>query len=105
MIQKEAKFQIGQLVSHLKFGYRGVVFDIDPEFSETEEWYATMAKSLPPKDEPWYNVLVDCQLHTTYVAERNLAPDESGLPIAHPLIDSLFSGFIGGSYRHHIAKN
>lgn len=101
----EAKFHIGQLINHLKAGYRGVIYDIDPVFSLTEEWYATMAKSLPPKDKPWYHVLVDGQQHTTYVAERHLAPDESGRPITHPLIDSLFLSFDGGSYKRQIASN
>ena len=87
MQQQEAKFHIGQVISHLKSGYRGVVYDIDPVFSGTEEWYATMATSLPPKDKPWYHVLVDGQQHTTYVAERHLTPDESGRPITHPLVD------------------
>ena len=105
MRQQEAKFYIGQLISHLKSGYRGVVYDIDPVFSLTEEWYAAMARSLPPKDTPWYHVLVDGQGHTTYVAERHLTPDEAGRPISHPLIDSLFSGFEDGSYKRHIVAN
>lgn len=105
MQQQESKFHIGQLINHLKFGYRGVVFDIDPVFSGTEEWYAAMATSHPPKDKPWYHVLVDGQRHATYVAERHLAPDESGRPITHPLIDSLFSGFEGGSYKRQIVTN
>ena len=105
MQQQEAKFHIGQLISHLKSGYRGVVYDIDPVFSLTEEWYAAMAKSRPPKDMPWYHVLVDGQGHTTYVAERHLTPDESGHPITHPLIGSLFSGFEDGSYKCQIATN
>ena len=105
MQQQEAKFHIGQQISHLKSGYRGVVYDIDPVFSLTEEWYAAMARSLPPKAKPWYHVLVDGQGHTTYVAERHLTPDESGHPITHPLIDSLFSGFEDGIYKRHIAAN
>lgn len=105
MQPQESKFHIGQLVSHLKFGYRGVVYDIDPVFSGTEEWYAAMATSRPPRDKPWYHVLVDGQQHTTYVAERHLTPDESGRPVTHPLIDSLFTGFEGGSYKRGIAAN
>ena len=104
-MEHSAKFFVGQIVHHKKFNYRGAVFDVDATFQGSDEWYALVARSRPPKDQPWYHVLVDGAEHTTYVAERNLAPDESGLPIAHPLIDSLFSGFIGGSYRHHIAKN
>jgi heat shock protein HspQ len=105
MEHQEAKFHVGQLITHLKAGYRGAIYDIDPVFSETEEWYAAMAKSLPPKDEPWYHVLVDGQRHTTYVAERHLASDETGDPIVHPLVDHMFSGFEGGRYFHQIAHN
>ena len=105
MEPQESKFHIGQLVGHLKFGYRGVIYDIDPVFSGTEEWYAAMATSRPPRDKPWYHVLVDGQQHTTYVAERHLAPDESGHPVSHPLIDSLFTGFEGGSYKRGITAN
>ena len=100
-----AKFHVGQIISHVKFGYRGVVFDIDPVFSGSEDWYATMARSKPPKDKPWYHVLVDGQQHTTYVAERHLAPDDSGGPIVHPLVDSLFSSFDGQSYKGQITTN
>lgn len=94
----EAKFHVGQLVLHLRFGYRGVIFDVDPVFQETEEWYAAMATSRPPKESPWYRVLVHGELHTTYVAERNLEADGSTTPIDHPLIDVLFSGFANGRY-------
>ena len=105
MRQQESNFHIGQLVRHLKFGYRGVVYDIGPEFSGTEAWYAAMARSLPPKDKPWYHVLVDSQRHTTYVAERHLTADETGAPIIHPLLDSLFSGFEDGRYKRKISTN
>jgi heat shock protein HspQ len=105
MQQQEAKFHIGQLINHLKAGYRGVIYDLDPEFSGTEEWYATMAVSRPPKDKPWYHVLVDGHQHTTYVAERHLAPDDTLRPVSHPLVDSLFSGFEDGSYKRQIASN
>ena len=101
----EAKFHVGQVITHLKFGYRGVVFDVDAAYAGSEEWYAVMAKSRPPRDEPWYHVLVDGATHTTYVAERHLAPDDSGRPIAHPLIDSLFSGFADGGYMLHAPRN
>lgn len=101
----EAKFYIGQLVTHLKFSYRGVVFDVDSEFAGTDEWYETMARSLPPKDRPWYHVLVHGAEHTTYVAERHLAPDTTGQPINHPLIDTLFAGLENGCYILHARHN
>ena len=98
MDQNAAKFHVGQRVIHLKFNYRGVIFDVDPEFAGTEEWYEAMARSRPPKDRPWYHVLVDKADHTTYVAERHLASDTTGLPINHPLVGSLFSGIRNGVY-------
>jgi len=98
-----ARFGVGQLIHHRLFGYRGVVFDVDPVFSGTEEWYEQMAKSRPPRDRPWYHVLPDGVSHTTYVAERNLEPlAESGegavAPIHHPLLDQLFERFEEGAY-------
>jgi len=107
MMTKEldAKFHVGQLVKHNKFSYRGVVFDVDPEFSDSGEWYEMMAKSRPPKDKPWYHILVDGAEHTTYVAERNLEPDETGQPILHPLIDALFGKFKDGRYETGLLSN
>ena len=92
------RFTIGQLVVHELFDYRGVVIDIDPEFAHTDDWYDLMAKSRPPKDEPWYRVLVHGSDHETYVAERNLAPDDSGLPIDHPRIGEAFDELVRGYY-------
>lgn len=94
-----AHFSIGRLVSHRLFGYRGVVFDVDPEFRLSEEWYEQMARSRPPKDRPWYHVLVDGSDRVTYVAERNLAPDTVGDPVRHPLLSELFEAFEDGVYR------
>ncbi len=102
---KNARFGIGQLVHHRLFGYRGVVYDVDPVFSGADEWYEQMAKSRPPKDRPWYRVLVHGSVHETYVAERNLEPDESDEPILHPLIDAVFDGFRDGLYRTHKSVN
>ena len=93
-----AKFAVGQIVRHRRFGYRGVVADVDPTFALTETWYQQMATSRPPKDKPWYHVLVDQAAHTTYVAERNLDADDSGGPIDHPGVSAVFSRFDGGRY-------
>ncbi len=98
MTDSTCKFSIGQLVHHLLFDYRGVIVDVDATFQGTEEWYGQMAKSRPPKDEPWYHVLVDQAEHTTYVAERNLKPDGRLDPIEHPLCDHFFSDFKDGQY-------
>lgn len=93
-----AQFAIGELIHHRLFDYRGVVVDVDPEFQGTEEWYQQVAKSRPPKDKPWYHVLVHGALHTTYVAERNLEPDDLRNPIMHPLVDRFFTRFENGRY-------
>jgi heat shock protein HspQ len=98
MRTSEAKFAVGQLIRHLLFGYRGVIFDVDPEFSGSEDWYQQMALSRPPKDRPWYHVLVHDAQHTTYVAERNLERDDSGEPVRHPMLDELFEGMVDGRY-------
>jgi heat shock protein HspQ len=95
---QQANFSIGQIIHHRKFDYRGVIFDVDPVFNGTEAWYDTVAKSRPPKDEPWYHVLVDNSQHTTYVAEKNLETADSILPIHHPLIEHYFENFVDGRY-------
>jgi heat shock protein HspQ len=99
MAESEAKFGVGQLVCHRLFGYRGVIADADPTFQLSEEWYEEVARSRPPRDQPWYHVLVHEGSHTTYVAERNLAADESGEPVRHPQLSLYFSDFSDGRYR------
>ena len=94
----DGRFSIGQLVHHRNFDYRGVIFDVDPTFQGSDDWYAQMAITEPPKDRPWYHVLVDGATHTTYVAERNLEPDGSAEPINHPLIKMHFADFDDGRY-------
>ena len=105
MSGERAGFHVGQLVHHVRFGYRGVVFDVDPTFQGTDEWYEQVARSRPPKDAPWYHVLPDGASHTTYVAERNLEPDPSPAPIRHPLVDQIFDGFENGRYRRSTSLN
>lgn len=104
-MEKTALFTVGTLVRHRLFGYRGVIFDVDAEFLGSEEWYAVMARSRPPRDAPWYHVLVHGQEHTTYVAERNLREDEAPQAVEHPLLESLFDGFENGRYRRRVASN
>jgi len=98
MVNKIAKFSIGQIINHKLFNYRGVIIDADPTFQNTDEWYDDVALSRPPKDKPWYRVLVHNAIHETYVAERNLEPCLAGEPINHPLIDTVFEKFENGSY-------
>ena len=92
------KFSIGQLIQHRLFNYRGVIVDVDQTFQGSEAWYETVAKSRPPKDRPWYHVLVHDSMQTTYVAERNLAADDSLQPISHPMVEQFFSRFDDGHY-------
>lgn len=80
------------------FDYRGVIVDVDPVFQGSNEWYEQVALSRPPRDRPWYRVLVHNAVHETYVAERNLEPDPSGEPINHPRIDEYFDSFGNGAY-------
>ncbi len=105
MSGKTAMFHIGALIHHKRFDYRGVVVDVDATFSGTEEWYDAMARSRPPRDEPWYHVLVHGATHSTYVAERNLEPDPTGEPIAHPVLDHFFDELRDGVYVSHRASH
>ena len=93
-----AKLHIGQIIHHQRFDYIGVIFDIDPIFQGTDEWYEQVARSRPPRDKPWYHVLVNHAGYTTYVAEQNLEPAHIPQKIIHPLADSLFSEFDGERY-------
>ncbi len=93
-----AKFTIGQRICHQRFDYRGVIVDVDPVYQGTDEWYEQVAGTRPPKHKPWYRVLVHGQDYETYVAERNLEPDDSSEPIEHPLMGIYFSGFQDGIY-------
>jgi len=105
MHQKGCQFHIGQVVTHSLFGYKGAIYDVDAEFMLTDEWYKKVAKSSPPKDQPWYHILVDGVEHSTYVAERNLKAVLDPTPIAHPLINEYFEEFNGISYNSLSKKN
>jgi len=94
----KAKFSVGELVLHKLFNYRGVIADVDPVFMGSEEWYQNMALTRPPRNAPWYRVLVHNALHETYVAERNLQRDDSKKQINHPLVNDYFDDFINGMY-------
>jgi heat shock protein HspQ len=92
------KFIRGRLVWHKKFSYRGVIVEVDTTFQGTEEWYEQVARSRPPKDKPWYRVLVHNAKHETYVAERHLEPDPSGEPVEHPALADHFDELRDGTY-------
>ncbi len=100
-----ARFHVGQPVHHRLFDYRGVVADADATFQGSDDWYETMARSRPPKDRPWYHVLVHDAVHTTYVAERNLEPDLTGEPIRHPDLGLYFHELRDGLYPRRQPSN
>ena len=93
------KFFIGQIVHHKGFDYRGVVVDVDANFQGTEAWYEQVARSRPPKEQPWYRVLVDGGEYETYVAERHLEVAPDNAPVSHPALSDLFKGYKDGTYR------
>ena len=97
--ETDGRFGVGHLVEHQLFGYRGVVVDVDPTFQLTDEWYEQVARSRPPKDRPWYHVLVHGADHMTYVAEQNLGADESAEPVEHPWLGRFFDRFSAGRYH------
>lgn len=104
MDAKEAKFKIGQVVKHRLFPFRGVVFDVDPEFNNTEEWWMSIPEEVRPrKDQPFYHLLAenDQTTYVAYVSQQNLLVDESGEPVRHPEVKSYFSEFKGDHYKYH----
>ncbi len=106
MVAKQAKFSIGQIVRHNQLGYRGVIVDADPLFGSTDELYeAVAANDPPPKDEPWYHLLVDAGEVQAYVPEQDLQNDWAGEPINHPYLDVFFSGFDNDHYVSRQAVN
>jgi len=97
-MSRNAKFSIGQLIHHRLFDYRGVIVDVDPFFAGSDEWYELVARTRPPKNQPWYRILPDGKPHFTYVAQRNLEPDATQSPIEHPSLWDFFSEFRDGTY-------
>ena len=99
---RAAKYKIGQVLRHRIFPFRGVVFDIDPVFNNTEEWYqAIPAEVRPSKDQPFYHLFAENSdtEYIAYVSEQNLLPDESGEPIRHPQVAEVFDRDESGGYR------
>ncbi len=98
---KEAKFKIGQVVRHRVFSFRGVIFDVDPEFANTEEWWLSIPEDVrPSKEQPFYHLLAEnAQTHyVAYVSQQNLLEDETGEPVRHPEVDAYFGEFKGNHY-------
>jgi heat shock protein HspQ len=99
---RSAKYSIGQVVRHRVYPFRGVVFDIDPLFSNTEEWYESIpAEVRPHKDQPYYHLFAENAEteYVAYVSEQNLLPDDSGEPLRHPQVAEIFVRDDEGSYR------
>lgn len=99
---REAKFSIGQVVKHRMFPFRGVVFDVDPEFSNTEEWLTAIPEPIRPRrDQPFYHLFAENSdsHYVAYVSEQNLVADDSGEPVEHPQIELLFDETDEGAYR------
>jgi len=97
-----ARFTIGEVVRHRMFDFRGVIFDVDPVFANSEEWYEAIPEDIrPSKDQPFYHLLAENSdsSYVAYVSQQNLLPDMEGDPVDHPAIADLFSGFVEGRYR------
>lgn len=97
-----ARFFIGQVVRHRVFPFRGVIFDVDPEFDNTEEWYMSIPEEVRPrKNQPFYHLFAENaeNEYIAYVSEQNLLPDETGTPVRHPQIPEFFDGPVDGAYR------
>jgi heat shock protein HspQ len=99
---RHAKFQIGQVVSHRIFAFRGIIFDVDPEFNNTEEWYQSIPEDIRPRrDQPFYHLFAENaeSEYVAYVSEQNLVPDTTGAPLRHPQIKNMFEKTESGVYR------
>jgi len=102
MKPRQAKYRIGQVVRHRIFPFRGVVFDIDPTFNNTEEWWLAIPEEIrPAKDQPFYHLLAENaeSEYIAYVSEQNLLPDTSGEPLRHPELDERFTADERGGYH------
>ena len=101
MNSKKAKFSIGEIVKHKHFNFRGVIYDVDFEFNNSEEWYQSIPKDVRPrKNQPFYHLLAENNevTYEAYVSEQNLVEDNSGDPIRHPLVNEVFSEKRGSNY-------
>jgi heat shock protein HspQ len=97
-----AQFDLGEVVRHRHFPFRGVIFDVDPEFANTEEWWQAIPEAIRPrKDQPFYHLLAenDEASYVAYVSQQNLVRDDSGQPVNHPAVTQLFETDASGRYR------
>jgi heat shock protein HspQ len=108
MLKTQAKYHLGQVLRHRKHPFRGVVFDVDAMFSNSEEWYDAIPEdSRPDRDQPYYHLLAenDQSYYVAYVSEQNLVADYSGEPVDHPDLSDLFGDFQDGHYPLSVQLN
>ena len=106
--ERIAKYRIGQVLRHRHFPFRGVVFDVDPEFANTEEWYESIPEeSRPSRNQPFYHLYAETEAtyYVAYVSEQNLVADSSGEPVEHPELIAQFGEFNDGYYALQAALN
>ena len=100
-MERDAKFKIGEIVKHRFLSFRGVIFDVDPTFNNTEEWWLSIPEDMrPKKDQPFYHLLAENEVteYVAYVSEQNLLFDETGEPVRHPQVNEIFGTFKNVSY-------
>jgi heat shock protein HspQ len=101
-VNRSAKFTIGQQVRHRFFPFRGIIFDVDPEFANTEDWWTSIPEEIRPvKDQPFYHLLAENEssYYVAYVSEQNLLPDDATEPVNHPQIPEIFEIDDRGMYK------
>lgn len=101
-VNRTAKFEIGQVVKHRLFPFRGVIFDVDPTFNNTEEWLNAIPEKIRPRrDQPFYHLLAENaeSYYVAYVSEQNLLPDTSGKPVNHPQVEQFFGELKDAHYQ------
>ncbi|MBY8977742.1 heat shock protein HspQ [Rhodobacteraceae bacterium NNCM2] len=106
-VSRAAKFRIGQIVKHRVHPFRGVIFDVDPEFANTEEWWESIPEEIrPSKEQPFYHLFAENETsyYVAYVSEQNLLPDPSGEPVDHPEVPDFFSDLEGDHYLFNRAQ-
>jgi heat shock protein HspQ len=105
MIDRNARFSIGQVVKHRLFPFRGVIFDVDATFSNSEEWWESIPEEVrPAKDQPYYHLLAenDETEYVAYVSEQNLLADESGEPVRHPQVREFFENYDSHTHSYRL---
>ena len=107
-VNRNARFGIGQVVKHRFFPFRGVIFDVDPTFNNTEEWWESIPEEIRPrKDQPYYHLLAENEdtEYIAYVSEQNLLEDDSGEPVRHPQVNEIFDEYEEGFYKMRSVMN